>query len=360
VRRLALVGAAVLATGVLGAGALTMTSASGGAAATGEDTDTTDTTDTTLDPTNPAVGASFDTAVVSRGDLDSEEDFSGTLGFGDEWALPLQLDGIVTAAPPAGTVVAFGSPLVSVDNEQVFLGQGGMPMYRELGLESPRLTGYDVAQLQQFLLSLGFDDDGAMTVDGEFGTTTRAAVRQWQDSLGVDDSGVVTPETLVFHPTTLRLATDLRVGTTFETLEVTAPDAAVTVDASSDDRGWLEQGAAVTVEFADGSTLPGTVTEQLAVSTDDGSTAYRSTIDLDGDVSTDATNVRVVVSTTVAEGVLIVPVAALLAPAEGGYAVEIVDGATTRLVAVEVGAILDGRAEIVGDVTEGDTVVVAG
>ena len=44
VRRLALVGAAVLATGVSGAGALTMTSASGGAAATGEDRPTTDRT----------------------------------------------------------------------------------------------------------------------------------------------------------------------------------------------------------------------------------------------------------------------------------------------------------------------------
>ena len=102
----------------------------------------------------------------------------------------------------------------------------------------------------------------------------------------------------------------------------------------------------MTVELADGSSVAGTVTEQLAVSTDDGSTAYRSTIALDGEVSTDATNVRIVVSTTVADDVLIVPVAALLAPAEGGYAVEIVDGSSTRLVAVDVGAILDGRAEI--------------
>ena len=57
-----------------------------------------------------------------------------------------------------------------------------MPMYRDLRLESPRLEGYDVAQLQQFLITLGFDDDGAMTADGVFGTTTRNAVRDWQDS----------------------------------------------------------------------------------------------------------------------------------------------------------------------------------
>ena len=55
-----------------------------------------------------------------------------------------------------------------------------------------------------------------MTVDGEFGTTTRNAVRDWQDSRGVDDSGVVTRQELVFNPSPLRLASDSRVGTAFE------------------------------------------------------------------------------------------------------------------------------------------------
>ena len=291
--------------------------------------------------------------------LDSEEDFSGSMGFGDGWTLPLQLDGIITAGSPFGTVVPFGSALVTVDNEQVYLAEGGMPMYRDLRLESPRLEGYDVAQLQLFLITLGFDDDGAMTADGVFGTTTRNAVRDWQDSRGVDDTGVVSRQELVFNPTPLRVASDRD----RDDLRIARRDGARrrgTVDASSDDRAWLAEGTAVTVELADGSSVAGTVTEQLAVSTDDGSTAYRSTIALDGEVSTDAPNVRIVVSTTVADDVLIVPVAALLAPAEGGYAVEIVDGVVDPARAVDVGAILDGRAEIIGDVAEGDTVVVAG
>lgn len=347
-KRLALVGAAVIVTGALGAGV----------AASGSEPSPTDTSLAGTPDTSSRIG--FETAEVSRGDLTSEEDFSGSIGFGDEWRLPLQLDGIITASSPPGAVVPFGSSLVTVDNQPVFLAEGGMPMYRELRLESTRLEGYDVVQLQQFLTSLGFDDDGAMSVDGVFGTTTRNAVRDWQDSRGVDDTGVVTTRDLVFSPTALRIASDLRVGTSFESLEVTAPDATVTVDASSDDRGWLPEGTVVTVELADGSTVSGTVTEQFAVSTDNGSTAYRSTITIDDEMGTDASKVRVVVATTVADDVLIVPVAALLAPAEGGYAVEVVDGSSTRLVRVDVGAILDGRAEITGDVAGGDTVVVAG
>ena len=203
-------------------------------------------------------------------------------------------------------------------------------MYRDLGLESTSPHGIRRRpSSSSSSLALGFDDDGAMTVDGEFGTTTRNAVRQWQDSLGVDDSGVVTPRTLVFHPTPLRLATDLRVGTTFETLEVTAPDAAVTVDASSDDRGWLAEGTAVTVEFADGSSLAGN-RDRTA-----GSVDRRRFDGVPLDDRPRRRRVRPTRRTSasscrrrVAEDVLIVPVAALLAPAEGGYAVEIVDGAT--------------------------------
>ena len=56
---------------------------------------------------------------------------------------------------------------------------------------------------------------------------------------------------------------------------------------------------------------------------------------------------------------LAVPVEALLALAEGGYAVEVSDGdGTTHLVGVELGVFADGLVEITGDVEAGDQVVV--
>jgi multidrug efflux pump subunit AcrA (membrane-fusion protein) len=69
--------------------------------------------------------------------------------------------------------------------------------------------------------------------------------------------------------------------------------------------------------------------------------------------------VDVVVVTDLQEGVLAVPVTALVALLGGGYAVEVPDAQTTRLVPVEPGMYADGYVEIAeGDLAEGDTVLV--
>jgi multidrug efflux pump subunit AcrA (membrane-fusion protein) len=70
--------------------------------------------------------------------------------------------------------------------------------------------------------------------------------------------------------------------------------------------------------------------------------------------------VNVVVTTQKATGALVVPIRALVALAEGGYAVEKVAGASSELVAVEPGEFGDGIVAVAGDgLAEGDTVVVA-
>jgi hypothetical protein len=46
--------------------------------------------------------------------------------------------------------------------------------------------------------------------------------------------------------------------------------------------------------------------------------------------------------------VLTVPVAALLALAEGGYGVQVVDAGSTRIVAVQTGLFADAEVEIAG------------
>jgi len=86
------------------------------------------------------------------------------------------------------------------------------------------------------------------------------------------------------------------------------------------------------------------------------------TVTLDEGVTVTALDqapVDVKVTRSTAENVLAVPVTALLALAEGGYAVEVADGSGTRLVAVEVGSYADGYAEVSGSgLAEGMTVVV--
>jgi hypothetical protein len=57
------------------------------------------------------------------------------------------------------------------------------------------------------------------------------------------------------------------------------------------------------------------------------------------------------------ENVLTVPVAALLALAEGGYGLEVVEGSTSRITAVQTGLFADGQVEVTGQgLDEGTTV----
>ena len=84
----------------------------------------------------------------------------------------------------------------------------------------------------------------------------------------------------------------------------------------------------------------------------------------------DQAPVKVFVTTEISENVLYVPVNALLALAEGGYALEVYDGESdggtfegesgvdTSYVAVEIGVFTDGFVEVKGNISEGQTVVV--
>jgi hypothetical protein len=57
------------------------------------------------------------------------------------------------------------------------------------------------------------------------------------------------------------------------------------------------------------------------------------------------------------KNVLTVPIAALVALAEGGYGLEIVEGSTTHYIRVSTGLFASGRVEVTGDgLTEGMTV----
>ena len=84
----------------------------------------------------------------------------------------------------------------------------------------------------------------------------------------------------------------------------------------------------------------------------------------------DQAPVKVFLTTEVSENVLYVPVNALLALAEGGYALEVYEGVTegstfegesgvdTTYVAVEIGVFTDGFVEVIGNIQEGQLVVV--
>jgi len=59
--------------------------------------------------------------------------------------------------------------------------------------------------------------------------------------------------------------------------------------------------------------------------------------------------VTVVFTADERKNVLTVPIAALIALAEGGYGLEVVDGTDTHYVRVQAGLFASGRVEVTGD-----------
>jgi hypothetical protein len=307
-------------------------------------------------------------ATVEQRDLERRLTFDGTVGHGDAAALPGQASGVVTSAPAVGDVIEAGSVLYEVDGAPVVLLPGAVPAYRALSYAAG--PGDDVEQLEQYLADAGFGD--GVTVDTEWTGETTEAVQRWQESLGLDTTGEIELGRVVFWPEAVRVeSVTSGVGDRAEgsVLSVTSTDQAVALSADEADVGRFEVGGEVEVTLADGSGVTGTVAAITEPESDGDSTSMMP------DDSGETATVTVVLPESVdasagdsVEGALVVdrvedaltvPVSALLALAEGGYAVELVEasGATT-LVGVETGLISDGLVAVTGDLVPGDEVVV--
>jgi hypothetical protein len=323
------------------------------------------------------------TATVERRTLEERTELDGTLGYGEVSDVSLAAQGTITGLPPIGSVVDRGQTLVEVDGRAVPLLFGDRPMWRELrdGVDD----GPDVEQLEANLVALGIVSASELSVDQEWTDATTEAVEDWQASLDRDDTGVVAPGDVVFLPAALRVAEHpVAVGGQVgeSVLGVTSATHLVTVDLEASRRSLLQPGQQVGIVLPDGTTITGRVYSvgNVATAADSGDPEggagggaggegdQEPTIDvvvaLDDPAASgglDGAPVTVQVVTSAAENVMAVPVEALLALAEGGYAVELAhaDG-TTDLVGVELGAFADGWVEVTGEVAEGDEVVVPG
>jgi len=300
------------------------------------------------------------TETVARRTLQHAEEFEGSLGYGDSFTLPGQVSGTVTWVPEEGAVLEPGDVLYRIDELPTYWAYGDVPMYRGLGSGS---EGGDVEQLQRYLQAEGYLEDD-VAIDGEYGAVTRAAVEAWQEDHGLDDTGRIDASQLLFLPyQAIRVATTPRVGesATGGVLEVTLSDLFVTLDVSARSRAAFEDDPAIEVEMADGTRYGATVESITAKQSQDalGEQQYRVRLALSTGPSQEPGEVTVEVIDLLAEGALAVPVQALVALVEGGYAVEVVqaDGAT-ELRAVEVGEFADGWVAVTGDIAEGDRVVV--
>ncbi|HEU5156508.1 MAG TPA: peptidoglycan-binding protein [Streptosporangiaceae bacterium] len=311
-------------------------------------------------PTKPASTRPSATAAITRGDIVDTESVDGSLTYADERTIAPGASGTVTWAPDEGATITRGKPLLKVDGKPVTLMYGSLPLYRPLrpGVDD----GADVEQLERNLRALGYGDD--MTVDDSFTAATAAAVQDWQDDKGLPETGGVDASQVVFASGAVRIgevkaALGDRVRPGGPALTVTGTERIVHVDLDAAKQDIAKEGAAVTVELPGGDEVKGRIIDVGTVAETSGGDNQNpdddtATVDVDIKVSgkglgrLDEAPVTVEMESERSENVLSVPIEALLALREGGFGVEVVEGATSRIVAVELGTYGGGRVEITG------------
>jgi peptidoglycan hydrolase-like protein with peptidoglycan-binding domain len=290
------------------------------------------------------------TAVVEKTDLAERETLTGELGYGTPQTLTGRRPGTVTALPAQGAVLDRGAVLYEVDARPVVLFLGGLPLYRTVG--DGMTDGPDVKLVEENLRDLGFRGFG--TPDEEFTAGTATAIEKWQKKLGVDETGVIELGDVVVAPGPIRVATltaALGAEAGGPIYDYTGTLRSVTVDLESTQEDLAPVGTKVALTI-DGKQVPGTVTAVNPAPAGDergGEAGFTATVaigDLGAIGAADSGSVDVVVTTGARHGVLAVPVGALLALAEGGYAVELPSG---KLVAVTTGLFADGLVEVAGE-----------
>jgi peptidoglycan hydrolase-like protein with peptidoglycan-binding domain len=276
----------------------------------------------------------------------------------------------VTRLPEPGTVIERGDVLYELDGKvRPRLLYGDRPLWRPL--EPGMSDGADVLQLEQNLKAMGYAPKG-MKVNRHWDARTTAAVKRWQKATGHRRDGTLDGSDLAFLPSAIRVSSQAAslgagVGPGAKVLEATTATRVVTLDLSASRQDLVAPGQAVTIDLPGDVTVAGTVREvgRVATESQDGSsTTVPVTIDVD-DASKlpdlDAAPATVHVVTERRDDVLAVPVNALVALLEGGYAVEVVaDDGSHRYVGVVTGLFEDGLVEVSGDgLTAGDRVVTA-
>jgi len=315
-------------------------------------------------PSEASSGLPPATAEVTRQTLVDTQTESGELGYGATISAAARSGGTVTGLPATGSTVKRGQALYRLDNAPVVLLYGSLPAYRPLAVGT---EGVDVTQFEKNLRALGYD---GFTVDDEYSSSTASAVKRWQEDLGLPETGTVELGRVVFASGPVRIdANEAEVGAAVQpgaaVLSYTGTARVVTVELEVSDQRLARKGAAVEVALPDGQSARGKITKtELVIKPAEGQepaeTVVEATIAIDDAKAVaglDQATVDVGFTASQRENVLTVPVAALLALAEGGYGVQVVDGAATRIVAVETGLFATGRVEVSGDgIAEGTTV----
>lgn len=316
------------------------------------------------------------TATVKEGKLSAMVSLDGTLTYrarsdGSPYAVINQAQGTYTELPAAGQVISQGQVLYRVNDSPVVLLYGSIPAYRTL---TAGATGADVAELNADLVALGYATSAQLSpTSASFGSATTAALEHLQAVLGEAQNGTLALGQAVFEPTALRVTTlsaqpgaDAQADQMVTQATSTTRQVQVALDASQEID--VAVGDRVTITLPSNQTTPGVVSSVGRVATcpsssgsagpsptspapgtdacSSGSSGSSATPTISVAVTPsdpaatgtwDQAPVKVGITTASIPGALAVPVTALLARSDGGYAVEVVGRGTNHLVPVSLG-----------------------
>ncbi|MFI5226746.1 MAG: peptidoglycan-binding protein [Candidatus Limnocylindrales bacterium] len=281
----------------------------------------------------------------------------------------------VTVLPAIGSDVDRNGILYAVDGRPTVLLVGDTPAYRALRVGD---RGTDVWELQQNLVALGH----STAVSGTFDAATDAAVRDWQVAGSVPATGVVQLGDVVFLPSPVSVAGErVAVGSGVTPgeplLDLSSRDLVVTTSLDPGVATHVHAGDAVGLRLPDGSQFDGrftvvgstpTAAGPGAGSGGQGGTGAAGSYGVAAVARADdptrlaglaGTSITVEVTIATVADVLAVPVDALLVLADGGAAVEVESGSTSRFVRIQPGVYDRTLVEVQGEgLAAGDLVVV--
>ncbi|WFE63688.1 hypothetical protein [Micromonospora sp. WMMD714] len=194
--------------------------------------------------------------------------------------------------------------------------------------------------------------------DGVLTGSLIRAVKRWQRDAELPVTGRIAVGDVAVLPGAVRVdsVTALRGDDAATPLLTVTPTAKViTVLAGATEAGTIQRGDQVTVTLPGDETVDGSVSAVSTTVQQDGEAAGPGgaapkravTVTVDDDLAgIDAADVQVDLAGETRSGVLAVPVGALVALSEGGYALQLTDG---RLVAVTTGMFAKGMVEVSGD-----------
>jgi peptidoglycan hydrolase-like protein with peptidoglycan-binding domain len=269
-----------------------------------------------------------------------------------------------TWLPGGGDVIKEDQPVYSLSNEPVPLLYSPIPAYRAfyVGMSD----GTDVGELTHDLIALGYGDGLAQT-DG-YSAATAAAVKRWQRSLGLPATGQILLGEVVFEPGPIRVTSVTptagesvgggAAGGGGTVLSAASTTRRISIDLDVGQQSEVAVGDKVTITLPNNATTPGVISSvgTVATSSSSGSSGPTVTVlvnptDPAATGTWDQAPVTVTITTGTVTHALVVPVAALRAEPDGGYAVEVAgaDGAR-RLVPVGLGLFDDanGMVQVTG------------